>query len=241
MIVNYTKNGWEVITQRAHGMLAAQLASHWHHSVRTERWLETLLAIAEHDDARVEPGDDELLTHQGGPADFKMKTYNQGHCQRTFEASISKSRYVALLCSMHLDFVYGSLCKNNAEDQSFMKAQEALRRGWRKELHITIKQAEKDYRLMEWCDALSLLICQRENQPEGRAVEISKGPDNGNYLLTQDEPGILKITPWPFEEKEFKVAFETRLINQLTFKNNDEFRKAFYAAGVIEKSWIIKH
>jgi hypothetical protein len=60
-------------------------------------------------------------------------------------------------------------------------------------------------------------------------------------MLTQDEPGILKVTPWPFEEREFIVAFETRLINQLTFENNDEFRKAFYAAEVVEKSWVIKH
>jgi hypothetical protein len=54
MIVNYTEAGWEVITQRAHGLLAAQIAGQWKHIVRTGRWTETLLAIAEHDDAQVE-------------------------------------------------------------------------------------------------------------------------------------------------------------------------------------------
>ncbi len=29
MIVNYTEIGWEIILQRAHGSLAAQIAAHW--------------------------------------------------------------------------------------------------------------------------------------------------------------------------------------------------------------------
>jgi hypothetical protein len=48
-----------------------------------------------------------LLTGQGGPVDFKMKHFEPDHCTRTLQASLSKSRYIALLCSMHLDFVFG--------------------------------------------------------------------------------------------------------------------------------------
>lgn len=43
MIVNYTAEGWEIITQRAHGLLAAQIADHWQHHIRTDRWVETFV------------------------------------------------------------------------------------------------------------------------------------------------------------------------------------------------------
>jgi hypothetical protein len=64
MIANYTAAGWEIITQRVHGLLAAQIAAQWAHGLRTARWAEMLLAIAEHDDAQVELEVDNLLTPQ---------------------------------------------------------------------------------------------------------------------------------------------------------------------------------
>jgi hypothetical protein len=107
MIVNYTASGWEIITQRAHGLLSAKIAQAWTRDIRTGRWTETLLAIAEHDDGQVELEQDDLLTEQGGPINFKMKDYDPAHCRRTLDFALSKSRYIALLCAMHLEFVYG--------------------------------------------------------------------------------------------------------------------------------------
>jgi len=52
MIVSYTAEGWEIITQSAHGLLVAQIAHHSRHNIRTERWVETWLAIADHDEAQ---------------------------------------------------------------------------------------------------------------------------------------------------------------------------------------------
>ncbi|MBE9586658.1 DUF3891 family protein [Mucilaginibacter sp. JRF] len=240
MIVNYTETGWEVITQRAHGLLAAEIAAQWKHSIRTERWTETLLAIAEHDDAQVELERDNLLTQQGGPLDFKMKAFEKRHCTQTMDFALSKSRYIALLSSMHLDFVYSKDCPHDKKATIFLKNQAELRRQLRKELGITIKEAERDYRLMEWCDALSLLLCQHENQPEARAVEVSEGPDKKNHRLSQTGEDSLTVDPWPFESDSFKVYFETRLIPQLTFKDSEEFRAEFRKAPVIEKRWSIK-
>ncbi len=42
MIVIYKEEGWEVITQRAHGILAAQIGFQWRLKDRPERWMETL-------------------------------------------------------------------------------------------------------------------------------------------------------------------------------------------------------
>jgi hypothetical protein len=92
---------------------------------------------------------------------------------------------------------------------------------------------------MEWCDALSLLLCQHEEQPESRKVQISAGPDRQDHLLKQSGPGILTVIPWPFENACFEIGFERRLIPQLSFNDAIEFRKAYRAAMVTEIVWTL--
>lgn len=237
MIVTYTDKGWEIITQRTHGLLAAQLASHWRTKDRSRRWLETVLAIAEHDDAQIELERDDLLTELGGPFNFDMRKFDLEHCRRTYEFSISKSRYIALLNLMHLQFVYGKEAKNNIGATKLMTRVSKTIKQLRGELEISAKDARKDYDLLEWCDALSLLICQYEVQPEARSIEISEGPDHKPYRLIQFNPDKLTVEPWPFEIDSFEIYYESRTIPQLRFKDSSDFKKQFTNADVTEKTW----
>jgi hypothetical protein len=240
MIVNYTEKGWEVITQRAHGLLAAQVAMQWRKKDRPERWTETVLAIAEHDDASIELEADDLLTPQGGPVNFAMKLFEAGHCKRLQDFSLSKSRYIALLTSIHMVFLHHKEAKENQAAQNFIEGQLKLQDTWLKELHLTRAQVDHTYGLMEWCDAFSLLLCQHDIQPEHRVIEVSKGPDHAEYKLSQKENGCLTIKPWPFESKKFKLTLEYRLIGQLQFNSNDEFKSSFLEADVMEKEWQLE-
>lgn len=86
-------------------------------------------------------------------------------------------------------------------------------------------------------DAFSLLICQNQIQPEQRSIEISQGPNGQKYQLYQVDKNKLTIDPWPFEPSSFSVYFESRLINQLQFKDTPEFREAFNKAKVDETVW----
>ncbi len=238
MIVNYTKEGWEIITQRAHGLLAAQLAMHWAVKQRPARWTETLLAIAEHDDARTELESDDLLTPQGGPLNFDMQLFDAEHCARLANFSLSKSRYIALLTSMHMVFLYKKEENTNPQVKPFLKIQLELQKQWLKDLHINGKEAQQIYNLLEWCDALSLLLCRHEVQPEQRSVEISCGPDQKPYQLLSTGNELM-VVPWPFEDQKFEVRVEKRIIGQLQFKNNEEFKECFLAAEVNEMVWVL--
>jgi len=239
MIVNYTEKGWEVITQRSHGSLACQLAFHWKASEHPERWVETLLAIAEHDDAEVELGGEQLLTEAGGPLNFSMKQFDRQHCEQLAMLTITKSRYIALLVSMHMDFLYRKEEKENAEVHAFLVQQRSLQQSWRKELGLTKTESQRIYHLLEWCDAFSLLLCQRQLQPEKRTMEISKGPDKRMYTVNQLQEGLLQVHPWPFEVNAFTVSFESRMLHQLQFESAAAFRQAFIEAAVIENRFTI--
>ncbi|HEX8460889.1 MAG TPA: DUF3891 family protein [Segetibacter sp.] len=240
MIVNYIETGWQVITQRAHGIVAAQLAMHWKAEDRPQRWLETLLAIAEHDDAEVELDGENLLTETGGPLNFSMKRFELEHVNKLSIFTIAKSRYIALLVSIHMDFLYRKEEKENPEVHAFLEKQRALQEEWRKQLGIDKKEGDRIYYLLEWCDAFSLILCQQQVQPEKRGIEISTGPDGAIYHLYEEKPGVLTVEPWPFESDTLKVSFESREIKQLKFESSAEFREAFNHAVVKDNVWEIR-
>ncbi len=240
MIVNYKEQGWEVITQRAHGLLAAQLAMHWKIADLPKRWTETVIAIAGHDDAQTELEESDLLTPQGGPVNFSMKLFDEEHCRRLIDFSLSRSMYNALLSSIHLKFLHHNEALSNLQAKAFLAEQEKLQKEWCSALKISKKEAGNIYGLLEWCDAFSLLLCQNEVQPEQRIIEISKGGGDRHSVLKQNTNGSLNVCPWPFEDAKFEVHIETRLIPQLQFKSPAEFKKAFLKAEVIEKSWVLK-
>lgn len=240
MIVNYTEAGWEIILQRAHGSLAAQLAAQWKKENRPKRWTETLLAIGEHDDAQTELEQNDLVTKNGGPVNFKMKTFELPHCQQMIDFSLSKSRYIALLTSMHANFLHVKEAQTNPQAKAFLQEQEVLRINWRKALKISQEEAEKTYALLEWCDAFSLLICQKLYQPEQRSMEISNGPDQQGNQLIQLDNETLTVKPWPFEADTFTIRYDSRLISKLSFADSVEFKQYLLAAEVTENCWIVK-
>jgi hypothetical protein len=71
MIVNQTKNGWEIIYHRAHALLAAQIGGQWDKTKAPAHFYETIAAISHHDDLEKE-WEDAQLTDAGAPLDFTL-------------------------------------------------------------------------------------------------------------------------------------------------------------------------
>ncbi len=239
MVVTYKEDGWHVVTQRSHGILAAQLGANWRVKDRPERWTETLLAIAEHDDAEAELDGENLITPTGGPLNYDMKVFDLSHYEKLSMLTLTKNRYIALLTSLHIEFLNRTEADSNIKCKSFLKKQAALREKWRKALRLTEAETMRIYDLMEWCDACSLLLCQWRLPPEERKLEISTGPDKKMYYMLQINEDTLTVEPWPFEAKNFRVSFEYRIIKQLQFYSSADFRKAFLRAPVEDQIWNV--
>jgi hypothetical protein len=237
MIVNSHSNGWEIIHQRAHGLLAMIIASHWRKDLRTERWIETMLAIAEHDDGQVEWEGQNHLTAAGAPADFTLADFTMVQLKRITKLSQFKSRWVALLISMHMSYLYEVRRGQGKEMDRFLDEQKLNQQKWQKELNITVKQTAEAYALMQWCDRLSLILCRQE-LPEGeRWLDISKGPDNELYRIMQRKDNTVAVFPWPFEEENFELNVEATYLKQLSFGNDEELLHAMKQASVDVKQW----
>jgi hypothetical protein len=229
MIVNYTDNGWNIITQRSHGLLAGQICAQWKKSDQPARWLETLIATTEHDDVYNEFEDPGLLTTSGGPKNFVMTRFEEQYASRLMTMALTKGRFIGLLTARHMNFLYSG----DPEGRRFCAELNKQEATWLKEANATVKELDASYRLLEFCDAFSLLICQGMVQPEQRRMEISNGPDGSFYELFSDESGALIVESWPFEVSEFKVSYESRLLEQLVFKNEAAFRKALRESSVV--------
>ena len=237
MIVNTDKKGWEVIYQQAHALLAAQLASHWRADQRPARWVDTLIAIVEHDDGQADWQRATYLNDAGAPQDFTFQTFTLTQLKRVTELTQYKGRWVALLVSMHMTTLYEARRGSNQETDEFLDRQLENQQKWRKELKVNQKAAQQAYALMEFCDWFSLILCRRELPMGGRAVEIAKGPDGRRYEVSQRADQTLKVEPWPFEETEFTVVVEATYLRQLRFENDQELLRILRESPIQEKVW----
>ena len=241
MIVKSIPTGWEVIYQRAHGLLAAKLAFQWKIADRPPHFVETLLAIAEHDDGVPESRTPENLTEAGAPKHFQLLGRSAEQYRNVMEISSAKSRWNALMTSMHTTFLYEDQKYEDTDIEAFVKEQHKLQKALIKDLKTSPKEAETTYRFVEWCDALSLLLCMDKVQPEQRRMDISTGPDGTTHQIWHDEKENLCVEPWPFEPDAFEVDVEYRELPQLQFKNAQELDNCLKAAEIHTRTWKFHH
>ena len=224
---------------RAHALLAAEIAGHWRAEFRPERWMETLAAIVAHDDMEREWESNDHLTEAGTPRDFRLPGAPlsiEGMIEVSTKAQY-RSRWVALLNSLHQSFLNEPRRGEDAALDKFMDAQKIHQERWRRELKISKADADKAYALFQWCDRMSLILCLDELPSRERFLEVSKGPDNVRYDVMRRDDGSVTVTPWPFDAPEFTVSVESSVLRQARFENNDAFLAALREAPIEIQQW----
>ncbi|MEH2060656.1 MAG: DUF3891 family protein [Nostoc sp.] len=241
MIVNATPYGWKVIYHRAHALLAAQLAGHWKRQDAPVRLYETIAAISHHDDLEKE-WEEDSLTEAGAPKDFTLNTDNDQNNGFQKLANLAKNaryrgRWVALLISMHISRLNEPSRGKSPAFDDFLDEQLQNQQHWRSELGIKKDEVDSAYAFMQWCDRLSLILCQQELPADERFLEISKGPDGERYDIMQRRDQLVTVKPWPFQEKQFTVNVEACDILQVKFESNAELTQALQSAPIKVLEW----
>lgn len=248
MIVNQTDTGWSVIYQRAHALLAAQIASYWREDARPERWVETLAAIAQHDDGGREWVGANHLQESGAPLDFRLSEVSLDQPSEAVENAQYHGRWVALLISMHTSNLYSAFRDQGEEFAHFLDEQAENQQHWRRDLKVSKKEADAAYAIMHFGDQLSLILCCQELPTNERELEISKDADGTIYYVAQKTQGgadpragdgetMVTVTPWPFSVREFVVRCETTYLDQLSFKDDQELIQAMKNGRISALTW----
>ena len=241
MIVQTTNAGWQIIHQQAHGLLAFQLAMHWQESERPAQWIETLTALLEHDDGQEAWSGTNHLTEAGAPVHFTIKEYSLEQCHQMIDIALRKSRWNALMASRHATFLYESKRGQDPALDEFLDQQVTNQTKWRNAYEATKKEVNGAYDLLQWCDALSLILCLNQLPPDARQLEISKGPDGTRYFVQQrSRDQSLSVDPWPFDKPEFRVHVEMYPVSQLHFSSDRELYNAINDAPAEVQEWIFR-
>lgn len=237
MIVNPLPDGWQIIYHRAHALLAAQIGGQWRRKDAPPRFYETIAAISHHDDLEKE-WEEHNLTPAGAPRDFTMDTETPYELlQKHLESALYRSRWVALLNSVHQCRLNQSIKEKSTEAEAFLKQQLENQKQCRKELKVTKADVDKAYAFMQWCDRLSLILCQHELPDDERALEISKGHDGQRYDVIQFSNDLITVVPWCFEDKHFTVNVEASILNEVKFEDNLSLTKALQQAPRTILEW----
>jgi Protein of unknown function (DUF3891) len=233
-----TDNGWEIIYHRAHALLAAQIAGYWHTPDDTAQLVDTIAAIAHHDDLERE-WQGNHLTKAGAPLDFTLdggENLSVPPLYAHVEEALYRGRWVALLVSMHMSFLSEGKRGEMPELDEFLDKQIELRKTWRKSLGISEADTEKAYAKMQCCDRLSLILCQRQI-PEGeRWLEIAKGPTGERHDIIQ-RGDTLSVKPWPFKDKKFTVHVDASYLTQMKFESDRELIESLQQAPIKSIEW----
>lgn len=240
MIVNYTAEGWQLIYQQAHALLAAQLLHQWPAFLPPDRWVGLLAAAAQHDDGQRRWDGRYALTPTGAPADFTMKSFSPEQAHEVLREARFQGRWRSLLTSMHLSFLYEELRGQSAETDAFLDELRRCQQQWRRELPVKKAEAQQAYALLQWCDRLSLILCRHELPEMERALEISRGPDGRRYDVRRRPDGTVQVQPWPFAAATFEATVEAAAVRQLQFQDDEELSQAIRAAPIGTLRWTLR-
>jgi len=142
-----------------------------------------------------------------------------------------------MLTSMHTSFLTEGKRGESAELDSFLDKQLELQLQWRQALKLTKQDADKAYAFMQWCDRLSLILCQQKLPEDERALEISVGPDGKRYDLVQRSDGSINVKPWPFKDEQFTVHVDACYLSQIKFEDNAALVEALQKAPIKMLEW----
>lgn len=238
MIVNQTKEGWSIIFQRAHALLAGKIAMQWKIRERPEPWADVLSAIIDHDDGQRDWRGRQHLTETGAPLDFTYQEPDMSQAKRAVANARYRSRWIALLTSMHTSALYERRRGMNREIDDFLDEQQGYQQKLRRSVGIRKPDAEATYRFVFFCDACSLLLCKDEVPRNGNRLELADTPDRQTAFVFYRDDTHLSVDPWPFEESTFTVDVDVFRLTQLSFASDEEFYQVLDQTEVQTKEWI---
>jgi hypothetical protein len=201
MIVRYRHGSYVLIGQHDHGRVSGEFARHWRE--RPIPLEPTLYAIANHDVAW-QRLDRSLRWNEttGRPYSFvdypvapKMEAYREG-----LDLLEAQDPYAACLCSMHYaSFVRGA---RGAAEVGFREGEDRRQERLRGAMSAQeLENLERNFRLLQTCDDLSLFVCLNEpgrgDHPWYREGFEFMGT---KFVPAWEDRRTLRLNPNPFSE-----------------------------------------
>jgi len=247
MLLREDHRGLLAIGQPSHAWLSGQLARAWGNERlgSVEPFEEVCLAADQHDvgwrtrdlEPSYNPETRRPLSFMEMPLQAHLELWTEGP-----RSLVSQSRYAALLVSMHGWRLYErrDLAKAPASEAEAIRSFLDGERAFQRELVATLRAdpagagktdddlVERNSLLIWTWDYLSLAICLDWAPITAKRSPTANDPVDLE-LMPGSEPGVVRITPWPFSGREVTVRCEGRRLPH-ALADEEEMRRAFAQA-----------
>lgn len=223
MIVTKNETGWNIFFHRAHALLAFKIGM----NIKESLWplpkyrLDGLSAITEHDNGQPDWNKRDNLTTAGAPLDFRQPSkLDLTKVKDLISNCLHKSAFVTLMVSMHCKSLYEE--EKSKEIQKFVSEQKDLCKAIRKHLDIKLADSENCYKILRFCDELSLILCQGDIPKMERKIQVEPLPGIEKNFIRKDEEGFLRLDNWCFDSSEFTLTTEYYQTKKLSYNSDHE-------------------
>ena len=226
------REGWEVIFQRAHALMAYEILGYWREDLRPPCWSGLLAACAQHDNGWAEWEPRGRLSPAGAPMDFRQVELEPilEQAERAVALGWHQDAVVGWLISRHMDHLYQPRRQELPELARWLDRQREARAARARALPYSTQTLEGAYRLLLWADTLSLTLCEEQMPFDERSLELGQDDRGTGYLTWRtgaggaSSQGEVHIWPWPFgHHAQLEVHVESRTLQELTFRDHDQF------------------
>jgi uncharacterized protein DUF3891 len=235
MIVCDVGDRWQIVLQTDHADLSGEIARAWVDG--TDHSDSVAVAAERHDDGwavweqapMCDPQTSKPLNFLDVGVLAHLAFYRAG-----IAAISEQDPYAGLLVSMHGAGVYRGrygiqpelklTFADEVREQvdAFVAEQEASYETRTRSLGVTEAQRKGDYELLQIFDRMSLLFCTNETLTPP-ASEFQ------GYRFEPDAPGVVRVTPYPFEGEERSFTLLRRLLGKREWRDGEHFRREFFA------------
>lgn len=230
MICRRKGDGWEIVYQRNHALLAATMLEDWAEEKRVQPWFQLLNACSQHDHGWQENEDDPRVSEEGYPADFLHMPMDTtlAMSRRNLRNAEAQSHWCAILVARHAEYLYSF--KDDDQTKAYLKEVHGERRQWMKEIGVDEGPVEEMYELLRWADSLSLLVCCEPSDFTRSLELVAQGEE---YTARDCQDGrTWTLHPWPYRQRSLSLEYEVRYLSQPRFPSHEALRAVLSSAAV---------
>lgn len=253
MIRREKNNGWILITQHDHAVLAGQIMAHWGNGdyAKPEPLGEVLLAAGEHDSGwREWDSQPKIDPKSGYPANFtEMNPLEQceiwSRCYKSYSAT---HPYASGLIALHFAKFNQSNIRKYPDIGLLKSFQNDIVRFVAEKLDIAITndsleeipaEVRTNLKLIQIGDIISLALCHG-----WRSVEITEVPfdysGSETTLKLESQDGFnYQIAPYPFRDLSMKLSIKGKKVDTKIFSDDQELRDKFTNSDYVTLDFTI--
>ncbi len=252
MIRRDDNDGWILITQHDHALLAGNLMERWGNETFSspQPRREVLFAVSEHDCGWEEWDSSPKINPENGyPANFmEMESSDQTDIwMGSFESHSEEHPYSSALIALHFARFNRKLLTKNPSDVNARLLEGAIDGFVAGKLGIKGSRPEAlpagvriNLRLLQVGDIISLALCHGWESMEIADVPLDYEGGTARLALKSDDGFNFTLSPYPFSATPLELRVRARRLGRKSFSGGEDLRRSLAGAPYVSLDFTIR-